>query len=306
MSILKIFRNIFRRKPAETELPTDTTPDKKDSADLLKGLDRVQELNREFPTIVADDTNKEQFLFASFLYNFELSDGKLLRDVFHIVKGYIDHSRSYSSMSLVDPCFKCIWKNVDEIKFFIDNPFEEYRFADCITKNPKRYIFQKPVIIHPVKNIIDIKKFCEMVDTYYTRAKALKVQLAENKTDLIKYSMLEYGKDSGFKMCTNVRPDRVDEIINKDTMQYATEYRAYIIEKLADASIGSAYSNTDIKEINHKQPTARVEWYNTFAEAHLRKLETESLNKKYGDVISEIRTLAVKKVAAMTKANKKS
>lgn len=299
MSILKIFRNIFRRKPAETELPADTTPDKKDNTDLL------QELNRKFPTITADDTNKERFLFASFLYNFELSDGKQLRDVFHIVKGYIDHSRSFSSMSL-DPCFKCIWKNVDEIKFFIDNPFEEYRFADCIAKNPKQYIFQKPVIIHHVKNILDVKKFCELVDTYYTRVKALKVQLADNKTDLIKYSTLEYGKDSGFRMCTNARPDRVDEIINKDTMQYANEYRAYIIEKLADASIGSAYSNTDIREINHKQPTARVEWYNTFAEAHLRKLETESLNKKYGDVIGEIRSLAIKKVAEMTKANRKS
>jgi len=298
MSILKIFRNIFRRKPAKTELPADTTPDKKDTTDLL------QELNREFPTIAADVTHNESIQFASFLYNFKLSDGKQLRDVFHIVKGYIDQ-HPFSSMRL-KPCFKCIWKNVDEIKFFIDNPFEEYWFDDCIAKHPERKIFQQPVIKHPVQTILDVKKFCEMVDTYYTRAKALKVQLADNKTDLIKYSMLEYGKDSGFKMCTNARPDRVDEIINKDTMQYANEYRAYIIERLADASIGSAYSNTDIKEINHKQPTARVEWYNTFEEAHLRKLETESLNKKYGDVISEIRTLAVKKVAAMTKADRKS
>lgn len=75
------------------------------------------------------------------------------------------------------------------------------------------------------------------------------------------------------------------------------EYRKYLIDKLAEASIGtSSVGVRKVKTVAYNQPVVYCWTYSDFEKRHLNDLNYQAKNKEFESVINEIKDAAQKKI----------
>lgn len=146
----------------------------------------------------------------------------------------------------------------------------------------------------------DVKTLVEFCNKYYKALEDLRAKIAiTDKTLLMpQFTKVRWGGTS-FCLDVVVRPERVNRIIEHLkplNLKYLDEYRAYMIDALANASITHAVKGSKVMNIQYDQPTAYCNTYMRFEENHVAKLNREAKNHENKTVIDEIRAAAQKKI----------
>lgn len=146
----------------------------------------------------------------------------------------------------------------------------------------------------------DMGKIVEKCNQYYDALLKVKDRIASREVICVpKYTKIEWhGGDFGFE--TELTPSRVDDIIASlpSDCKYLREYREYLINKLAEESIGtnSVTGSKRLKTIAYNQPVVYCWTYSDFEKGHLNTLNHEAKNKEFESVINEIREAAQRKI----------
>ena len=145
----------------------------------------------------------------------------------------------------------------------------------------------------------DMGVIIEKCNKYYDALLKVKDRITSGEVVCVpKYTKIEWtGGTFGFE--TELTPSRVDDIIASlpSDCKYLPEYRKYLIDRLAEASIGtSSVGVRKVKSIAYNQPVAYCLIYSDFEKRHQNDLDYQAKNKEFEYVINEIRDAAHKKI----------
>lgn len=168
-------------------------------------------------------------------------------------------------------------------------------------------IYEKDVALQASKGLF-LMEFCdhwdmgsivEKCNKYYDALLNVKDRITSREVICVpKYTKIEWNGGT-FSFETELTPSRVDEIIAAlpSDCKYLREYRKYLIEKLAEASIGtSSVGVKKVKTVAYNQPVVYCWTYSDFEKRHLSDLNYQAKNKEFESVINEIKDAAQKKI----------
>lgn len=186
---------------------------------------------------------------------------------------------------------------------------KELGFENIKLGGPNEY--EKDVMIQSSKGIYstefygdsDIKWIVEKCNQYYDALLRVKDRLSSRELICVpKYTRVEWrGGDFDFE--TELTPSRVDEIIAAlpSDCKYLNEYREYLIDVLAEASIStSSVGVRKVKTVAYNQPVVYCWTYSKFEKRHIKDLDYQAKNEEFESVISEIREAAQKKIETVS------
>lgn len=145
----------------------------------------------------------------------------------------------------------------------------------------------------------DMGKIVEKCNKYYDALMKVKDRITSREVIFVpKYTKIEW---TGGTFCfeTELTPSRVDDIIASlpSDCKYLREYRKYLIDRLAEASIAtSSVGVRKVKTIAYNQPVAYCLIYSDFEKRHVNELNYQAKNKEFESVINEICDAAAKKI----------
>ena len=187
------------------------------------------------------------------------------------------------------------------------DPIKDFGFGIVRLGGPN--IYEKDIYKQAAKGLFlmefcdnwDMGKIVEKCNLYFDGLLKLKDRISTREVICVpKYTKIEWcGHDFGFEV--ELTPSRVDEIINalalpSDCM-YLPEYRKFLIEKLAEASIStSSVGVRKVKTVAYNQPVVYCWIYSDFEKRHLNDLNYQAKNKEFESVINEIKDAAQKKI----------
>jgi hypothetical protein len=149
----------------------------------------------------------------------------------------------------------------------------------------------------------DTKRIVEKCNQYYDALLRVKDQLSSREVICVpKYTRIEW-RCGDFNFETELTPSRVDEIIAAlpSDCKYINEYREYLIDVLADASIRENPAVGKIlKTIAYNQPVVYCWTYSKFEKRHIKDLDYQAKNEEFESVINEIREAAQKKIETVS------
>lgn len=145
----------------------------------------------------------------------------------------------------------------------------------------------------------DMGSIVEKCNKYYDALLKVKDRITSREVICVpKYTKIEWN-GGAFSFETELTPSRVNDIIASlpSDCKYLREYREYLINKLADASIreNSAVGRI-LKTIAYDQPYIYCEIYSDFEKRHQKELDYQAKNKEFESVINEIREAAMKRI----------
>jgi len=168
-------------------------------------------------------------------------------------------------------------------------------------------IYEKDVALQASKGLF-LMEFCdhwdmgnivEKCNKYYDALLSVKDRIASREVICVpKYTKIEWN-GGAFSFETELTPSRVDEIIAAlpSDCKYLREYRRYLIDKLAEASIStSSVGVRKVKTVAYNQPVVYCWIYSDFEKRHLNDLNYQAKNKEFESVINEIKDAAQKKI----------
>ncbi len=168
-------------------------------------------------------------------------------------------------------------------------------------------IFEKDIALQASKGLFlmefcdsfDMCKIVEKCNKYYDALLKVKDRITSREVICVpKYTKIEW-TGGGFNFETELTPSRVDEIIASlpSDCKYLREYRRYLIDKLAEASIGtSSVGVRKVKTVAYNQPVVYCWIYSDFEKRHLSDLNYQAKNKEFESIINEIKDAAQKKI----------
>lgn len=169
-------------------------------------------------------------------------------------------------------------------------------------------IFEKDIAQQAAKGLFlmefcdhwDMGKIVEKCNQYYDALLKVKDRITSREVICVpKYTKIEWN-GGAFSFETELTPSRVDEIIAAlpSDCKYLREYRKYLIEKLAEASISTntVTGTKKLRTIAYNQPVVYCWTYSDFEKRHLNDLNYQSKNKEFESVINEIKDAAQKKI----------
>ena len=146
----------------------------------------------------------------------------------------------------------------------------------------------------------DMCKIVEKCNLYYDAL--LKVKDRINSHEVIcvpKYTKIEWTSGT-FNFETELTPSHVDDIIASlpSDCKYLREYRRYLIDKLAEASISTntVTGTKKLRTIAYNQPVVYCWTYSDFEKRHLNDLNYQAKNKEFESIINEIKDAVQKKI----------
>jgi hypothetical protein len=149
----------------------------------------------------------------------------------------------------------------------------------------------------------DTKRIVEKCNQYYDALLRVKDRLSSREVICVpKYTWIEW-RGGDFIFETELTPSRVDEIVAAlpSDCKYLNEYREYLIEKLAEASIStSSVGVRKVKTVAYNQPVVYCWTYSKFEKRHIKDLDYQAKNEEFESVISEIREAAQKKIETVS------
>jgi hypothetical protein len=187
------------------------------------------------------------------------------------------------------------------------DPIKDFGFGIVRLGGPS--VYEKDIYKQAAKGLFlmefcdnwDMGKIVEKCNLYYDALLKLKDQISTREVIFVpKYTKIEWwGHIFGFE--TELTPSRVDEIINALALpsdcKYLPEYRKYLIEKLAEASISKSSEGVrKVKTVAYNQPVVYCWIYSDFEKRHLNDLNYQAKNKEFESVINEIKDAAQKKI----------
>jgi hypothetical protein len=185
------------------------------------------------------------------------------------------------------------------------DPLKEFGFEIVRLGGPS--IYEKDIYQQAAKGLFlmefcdnwDMGKIVEKCNLYYDALLKHKDRISTREVICVpKYTKIEWwGHDFGFE--TVLTPSRVDEIIASlpSDCKYLLEYRKYLIDKLAEASIStSSVGVRKVKTVAYNQPVVYCLIYSDFEKRHLNDLNYQAKNKEFESVINEIKDAAQKKI----------
>ena len=145
----------------------------------------------------------------------------------------------------------------------------------------------------------DMGKIVGKCNQYYDALLKVKDRITSREVICVpKHTKIEWnGGDFSFE--TVLTPSRVDDIIASlpSDCKYLREYRRFLIDKLAAASIGtSSVGVRKVKTIAYNQPVVYCEIYSDFEKRHQKDLDYQAKNKEFESVINEVKDAAQKKI----------
>lgn len=168
-------------------------------------------------------------------------------------------------------------------------------------------IFEKDLGLQASKGLF-LMEFCDNYDMgmiiekcnkYYDALLKLKDRITSREVICVpKYTKIEWTGGT-FSFETELTPSRVDDIIASlpSDCKYLREYRRYLIDKLAEASIGtSSVGFRNVKTVAYNQPVVYCWTYSDFEKRHLNDLNYQAKNKEFESIINEIKDAAQKKI----------
>lgn len=145
----------------------------------------------------------------------------------------------------------------------------------------------------------DMYEIVEKCNQYYVALLKVKDRITSREVICVpKYTKIEWNGVS-FYFETELTPSRVDEIIASlpSDCKYLREYREYLIDKLAEASIRENPTvGRILKTIAYNQPVIYCAIYSNFEKSHESELDYQAKNKEFESVINEIKDAAKKKI----------
>lgn len=168
-------------------------------------------------------------------------------------------------------------------------------------------IYEKDVALQASKGLF-LMEFCdhwdmgnivEKCNKYYDALLSVKDRITSREVICVpKYTKIEWN-GGAFSFETELTPSRVDEIIAAlpSDCKYLMEYRRFLIDKLAEASIGT--SSVGVRKVNtiaYNQPVVYCWTYSDFEKRHLSDIDYQTKNKEFESVIEEIKYAAQKKI----------
>lgn len=145
----------------------------------------------------------------------------------------------------------------------------------------------------------DMGKIVEKCNKYYDALLKLKDRITSREVICVpKYTKIEWTGGS-FTFETELTPSRVDDIIASlpSDCKYLREYRRFLIDKLAEASISTSSVGTrKMKTVAYNQPVVYCGIYSDFEKSHLSDLNYQAKNKEFESIINEIKDAAQKKI----------
>lgn len=169
-------------------------------------------------------------------------------------------------------------------------------------------IFEKDIALQASKGLFlmefcdhwDMGRIVEKCNQYYDALLKVKDRITSREVICVpKYTKMEWILSGRFNLETELTPSRVDEIIAElpSDCKYLREYRKYLIEKLAEASIStSSVGVRKVKTIAYNEPVVYCEIYSDFEKRHVSDLNHQAKNKEFESIINEIRDAAQKKI----------
>ena len=145
----------------------------------------------------------------------------------------------------------------------------------------------------------DMAKIVEECNQYYDALLKVKDRITSREVICVpKYTKIEWTSGT-FSFETELTPSRIDEIIAAlpSDCKYLREYRKYLLEKLAEAAIGtSSVGVRKVKTVAYNQPVVYCWIYSDFEKHHVNDLNHQAKNKEFESVIKEIKDAAQKKI----------
>lgn len=168
-------------------------------------------------------------------------------------------------------------------------------------------IFEKDIALQAAKGLFlmefcdhwDMGKIVEKCNQYYDALLKVKDRITSREVICVpKYTKIEWN-GGAFSFETELTPSRVDEIIASlpSDCKYLREYRKYLIERLAEASIStSSVGVRKVKTVAYNQPVVYCWIYSDFEKRHVSDLNYQAKNKEFESIINEIKDAAQKKI----------
>ena len=168
-------------------------------------------------------------------------------------------------------------------------------------------IFEKDIALQASKGLFlmefcdnwDMDKIVEKCNLYYNALLNVRDGIISGVEICVpKYTKIEW-TGGRFSFETELTPSRVDEIISSlpSDCKYLREYRKYLIDKLAAASIcTSSVGVRKVKTIAYNKPVVYCEIYSDFEKRHVSDLNYQAKNKEFESIINEIKDAAQKKI----------
>lgn len=148
-------------------------------------------------------------------------------------------------------------------------------------------------------DLSDMVKIVEKCNQYYDALLNVKDRITSREVICVpKYTKIEWN-GGAFTFETELTPSRVDDIIASlpSDCKYLREYRRFLIDELAEASIGtSSVGVRKVKTVAYNEPVVYCEIYSDFEKQHQNDLNYQAKNKEFESVINEIREAAQKKI----------
>ena len=185
------------------------------------------------------------------------------------------------------------------------DPIKEFNFGIVRLGGPN--IYEKNVDQQAAKGLFlmefcdhwDMDKIVEKCNQYFDALLKVKDRITSREVICVpKYTKIEWTGGT-FSFETELTPSRIDEIIAElpSDCKYLREYRKYLIDKLAEASIGtSSVGVRKVKTVAYNQPVVYCWTYSDFEKRHLSDLNYQAKNKEFESVIEEIKFAAQKKI----------
>ena len=185
------------------------------------------------------------------------------------------------------------------------DPIKEFGFGIVRLGGPS--IYEKDIYQQAAKGLFrkefrdnwDMGKIVEKCNQYYDALLKVKDRITSREVICVpKYTKIEWTGGT-FSFEVELTPSRVDEIIASlsSDCKYLLEYRKFLIEKLAEASIStSSVGVRKVKTVAYNQPAVYCWTYSDFEKRHLNDLNYQAKNKEFESVINEIKDAAQKKI----------
>ena len=145
----------------------------------------------------------------------------------------------------------------------------------------------------------DMGKIVEKCNQYYDALLKVKDRITSREVICVpKHTKIEWN-GGAFSFETVLTPSRVDDIIASlpSDCKYLREYRRFLIDKLAAASIcTSSVGVRKVKTVSYNQPVVYCEIYSDFEKRHISDLDYQAKNKEFESTINEIKDAAQKKI----------
>ena len=185
------------------------------------------------------------------------------------------------------------------------DPIKENGFGVVRLGGPN--IYEKDVAQQAAKGLFlmefcdywDMGRIVEKCNQYYDALLKIKDRITSREVICVpKYTKIEWtGGSFGFE--TELTPSRVNDIIDSlpSDCKYLLEYRKYLIDKLAEAAIGtSSVRVRKVKTVAYNQPVVYCWTYSDFEKRHVSDLNYQAKNKEFESIINEIKDAAQKKI----------